>query len=123
MTTPLRVLIVDDEETLRTHLAAYLEDSDFDVTAVASGEAALNALAEGTFDIGIIDIRLPDIDGNGLVLRCHEICPSMRFLVHTASASYKPPDALAACGVRQEHVMVKPILDLDTLVQAIHRIA
>lgn len=123
MNRPVKVLIVDDEETLRTHLAAYLEDAGFDVTAVADGETALEVLAGTPVDVGLIDIRLPGIDGDAVILKGHEIRPAMKFLIHTASASYRPPAALALCGVGQDHVFVKPILDLEVLVEAIRQLA
>ena len=123
MNPPIKVLIVDDEETLRTHVAAYLEDEGFDVTTVADGEAALEVLKRKPADVGLIDIRLPGIDGDAVILQGREICPAMKFLIHTASASYTPPAALVSCGISHQDILVKPILDLDVLVAAIRRLA
>jgi len=120
---PIKVLIVDDEETLRTHVAAYLEDEGFDVTTVADGETALEALTQNPPDVALVDIRLPGIDGDAVILQGLEICPGLKFLIHTASASYTPPAALVSRGLGQQDILVKPILDLQVLVDAIRRLA
>jgi DNA-binding response OmpR family regulator len=117
----IRVLIVDDEETLRTHLTAYLEDAGFEVTAVADGETALDMLARDPTDVALVDIRLPGVDGNAVIEEGCAICPGVKFLIHTASPSYTPPPAVARCGVDERHILVKPVLDLEVMVEAIRR--
>jgi len=66
---PLKVLIVDDNETCRIVLKDYLEDLTFTVTSVDSGKKAISALKsaidnnEKPFDLVIIDWKMPDMDG------------------------------------------------------------
>ena len=84
----IKVLIVDDEETLRTCLVAFLEDEGLDVTCATDGEEALKVHAHSQVDVGVIDPRLPGIDGNGVILEAHKICPDMKFLVYTGSVTY-----------------------------------
>src|SRR5579864_2243924 len=57
------VLIVDDELGIRRSLAGVLEDEGYRVEAVASGEACLELLAKRKFDVVMLDIWLPGIDG------------------------------------------------------------
>jgi two-component system, NtrC family, nitrogen regulation response regulator NtrX len=57
------VLIVDDESAIRESLAGVLEDERYGVSAVASGEACLDTLGKKTFDVILLDIWLPGIDG------------------------------------------------------------
>ena len=59
----IRVLIVDDEVGIRTSLSGVLEDEGYEASAVESGEACLEALAERQFDVVLLDIWLPGIDG------------------------------------------------------------
>jgi len=59
----MRVLVVDDEPGIRRQLTFLLEDEGFDVTAVESGSLALKAAEEASFDVVILDVRLPDIPG------------------------------------------------------------
>lgn len=64
-----RVLLVDDEETIRDGLAPFLGRSGFEVTTAADGRAALDALAGGAVDIVVSDILMPGMDGRELVRR------------------------------------------------------
>ena len=59
----IQVLIVDDEVGIRTSLSGVLEDEGYETSAVESGEDCLAALAERQFDVVLLDIWLPGIDG------------------------------------------------------------
>ena len=61
------LLIVDDEGALREAIAERLGDHGFVVEQAASGEQALDRLADFAFDILITDLRLPGIDGRQVV--------------------------------------------------------
>lgn len=58
-----RVLVVDDEPTVRDVLSAYLDRSGFDVTQVADGASALEAIRDLRPDLVVLDLMLPEIDG------------------------------------------------------------
>ena len=58
-----RVLVVDDEPQLRRALRLVLRANGYDVTEVASGEAALDAAVSQPWDLMILDLMLPDLDG------------------------------------------------------------
>jgi two-component system response regulator ResD len=60
---PARVLLVDDEPMVREVLARYLSREGFQVETAPDGEAALQALAEGTPDVVLLDLMLPRVDG------------------------------------------------------------
>ena len=64
-----RVLLVDDERSIRSALSTYLTSGGHTVTAVGTGAAALEQLAGGTFDVLLLDLRLPDIPGDELFAR------------------------------------------------------
>ena len=57
------VLIVDDEAGVRSSLSGVLRDEGYDVEAVPSGEACLCLLARRPFDVILLDVWLPGIDG------------------------------------------------------------
>jgi DNA-binding response OmpR family regulator len=65
-----RLLLVEDDENLRVVLSDNLEDEGFEVRAVAKGRDALVAVSEREFDIVVLDIMLPDIDGYAV---CREL--------------------------------------------------
>jgi DNA-binding response OmpR family regulator len=67
-----RILLVDDDEFLRTTLAAQLEREGFQVRAVADGSAMFHALARFDPDLVILDLRLPGEDGLSLMRKLRE---------------------------------------------------
>ncbi len=60
-----RVLIVDDENTVRSFLKAYLEDADYEVCEAGDVDSALTALDHGPVDAVVLDVRMPDPMGWG----------------------------------------------------------
>jgi two-component system KDP operon response regulator KdpE len=61
--TGRHVLVVDDEPQIRRALRLVLRANGYEVTEVGAGEAAIDALASSTFDLLILDLMLPDLDG------------------------------------------------------------
>ena len=110
------VLVVDDEDLIRMNLVAFLEDEDFQITCANSGEEALSLLQSNRFDVGIIDMRLPGINGNELILQANSYCPEMKFLIHTGSTEYRLPQGLRDIGIDDQHVFHKPMVDMSELV-------
>jgi len=119
----MKILIVDDEDLVRENLAAYCEDEGFDVISADSGEKALELLKNHRFDIGIIDMRLPGIDGNAVIHQAHLINARMKFLIHTGSTNYSLPQELINIGLSPGHVLRKPISDMDRLLEKIIEIS
>ena len=119
MPTQIRVLVVDDEPSIRNSLVEFLEDCHFDVSAADSAESALDLIARITIDVALVDIRLPKLDGDSLILQAHQLRPRMRFLIHTGSVEYKLPEELKSFGVTQDHVFLKPQMDLSVFKDAI----
>ncbi len=69
----VRVLVVDDEPGIRQSLGGVLEDEGYDVAAVESGEACLEELARQTYELVLLDIWLPGMDGLETLARIQEI--------------------------------------------------
>ncbi|MDP0491780.1 MAG: response regulator [Verrucomicrobiota bacterium JB023] len=63
ITQPARVLVVDDEPTLRLGFTYALKTENHDVTSVPGGREALEQLKSAKFDVMILDLRMPDLDG------------------------------------------------------------
>ncbi|MES1164988.1 MAG: response regulator [Verrucomicrobiota bacterium] len=62
-----RVLVVDDDDGVRTFVADALTDAGHEVTQAADGQAALARLAERAFHVVVTDLRMPGLDGLGLL--------------------------------------------------------
>lgn len=118
----IRVLVVDDETSIRTSLTAYLEDFDFDVSDASSAEEALDLMEHLQFQVGVIDLRLPGMSGDALVLIAHKLYPHMRFIIHTGSSNYNLSEELKNIGIRSEHLFLKPMPDLFFIVEAVERL-
>ena len=78
MAEPGRVLVVDDDPAVRSVLRSALETEGHVVTEAATGNAALTAAREGTPDVVLLDIRLPELDGV-------EVCRQWKANPRTAS--------------------------------------
>jgi DNA-binding response OmpR family regulator len=60
---PARILVVDDEENIRSLVETYLKNDGYDVVTAATGEDAVEKVASAAPDLVILDVRLPGIDG------------------------------------------------------------
>lgn len=69
MTERPEILVVDDEDQILRVLRPTLEAQDYCVTTVTTGEAALQALSNGSFSVMILDLGLPDMDGKDVIRR------------------------------------------------------
>ncbi len=115
-----KVLLVDDELTVRATLAAYLEDEGFDIVQAESGEEALRVVEqEQQFGVCIMDMRLPGMDGHDAILALHAHLPHLRFLVHTGSLSYGLSEDLLALGITEAALFRKPLQDMSALANTV----
>ena len=83
------ILVVDDEERLGDVLAAALEDLGYRATAVTSAKAALLALEQSRFDLVLTDLRMPVMDGRGLLREARSRWPDMPVIILTAFAAVR----------------------------------
>jgi len=110
------ILIVDDEPLIRENLKAYLEDEGLDVAAFESVAPALDWLRQcGDCRVCIMDMRLPDMDGNTAIRILRQRYPRMQFLIHTGSSSYSLPEDLRVMGLDEDRVYHKPLDDMAPL--------
>ena len=100
------LLIVDDEGALREAIAERLADHGFVVEQAASGEQALQRLAEFAFDILITDLRLPGIDGRQVMEAALERYPEIIAIVITGYGTVK--DAVEAIKQGAADFITKP---------------
>jgi CheY-like chemotaxis protein len=115
----ISVLVVDDEELIRFNLVSFLEDEEFTVYEAASAEEALSIIESQHLDVGVIDQRLPGMDGNSFILKAVQKSPAMRFVIHTGSLEYEIPSQLRNIGIDDQNVLFKPIHDMKLLLSRI----
>ena len=83
----MRILVVEDELPVARQIAAALTEDGHDPKAVHSGEAALAELGKGPFDLIVLDVRLPGIDGFELLRRLREQHLASRVLLLTGRSA------------------------------------
>lgn len=117
-----RILVIDDESAICMSLTAFLEDSGFKTSFAKSAEDALELMKKNTYDVCIVDLRLPGMSGEDLILQASAHYPRQRYMIYTGSISYSLPDQLLEYGIRPEHVFFKPIRVLSLLIKGINRL-
>ncbi len=115
---PTLFLILDDEQSIRQSIASFLEDEGYTVFRAESSETAIELVKKHPIDAAVVDIRLPGKDGNAFMLEARKIRPDIKFVVHTGSADYTPPEAIQALGVTHDRVLIKPVSDLNIICKA-----
>jgi two-component system cell cycle response regulator CpdR len=83
----IRILLAEDDESMRLYLARALERSGYDVTAVDRGTAAIPYLENERFDLLLTDIVMPEMDGIELAQRAAELAPDVRVMFITGFAA------------------------------------
>ncbi len=81
------VIIIDDEQSVLEILEQYLIDRGYEVEAVGDGAGAEALLDERSFDVALVDLKLPDCSGLDLIARYQDEYPGMQFVIMTAYAS------------------------------------
>ncbi len=114
----MNILIVDDEEELASTLAERLRLRGMKASHAVTGEEALRLTTEESFDVAVLDIKMPRIGGIQLKQRMQQIQPGMRFLFLTGHGSDRDFEA-GVTEVGEEYYLGKP-LDIEELIAKIH---
>jgi two-component system nitrogen regulation response regulator GlnG len=107
-----RILVADDEESIRWVLSKSLTKQGFQVDLVASGSEALERLRQTRYDLAVLDIKMPGISGLDLLSRIHSDFPEVLVVIMTAESSMK--NAVEAMKRGAYDYITKPF-DLDAL--------
>src|SRR4029079_7749586 len=104
-----RVLVVDDEPGIRQSLSGVLEDEGYAVETAASGEECLQALPGGGFELVLLDIWLPGMDGMEVLARIQEIPFDARPVVVVISGHGSVEAAVKATKLGAFDFLEKPL--------------
>lgn len=111
-----RVLIVDDDESIRETLKAILEDQGHAVDTARNGIEATRKLETEFYNLALIDIRLPDMEGTMLLTKIRDTTPKMRRIIITGYPSLQ--NAIEALNKGADGYILKPF-DLTKVLQTI----
>lgn len=112
----IKVLLIDDEQTLLEYLSKRLLREGFTIKATFSGEEAVEVATNDNFDVAVVDLKMPGIDGVETQKRLHDIQPFLQCIVLTGHGSVET--ALESGQEDAFQYLLKPI-DYDVLVKTI----
>jgi DNA-binding NtrC family response regulator len=111
-----KILIVDDDENIRKALIAVLEDEGYTVDSVDTGKKGIEKTQTEFFNIALIDVRLPDMEGTEVILKMQETSPTLRKIIITGYPTLQ--NAVAAVNKGANAYVMKPF-DLEKMIQTI----
>jgi len=120
MTEPSRkLLIIDDDASVRQSVVAYLEDSGFDVLEATDGVAGLAVFEREHPDLVVTDLRMPGTDGLALLKALREQAPEAPVIV--ISGAGVVGDVVQALRLGASDYLIKPVVDMEMLVHSVNK--
>ncbi|MDQ7785444.1 MAG: response regulator [Desulfomonilaceae bacterium] len=111
-----RVLIVDDEQRFRSTMARLLSARGVEAKTAGSGMEALEIMKQESFDVAIVDVKMPEMNGIDLLREMKKIDRAVEVIIMTAYASVDTAKAILERGAYD--YMLKPYA-VDELVEKI----
>ena len=112
-----RILVIDDDEVVRKNFKAILELEGYNVDTAVTGKEAVDKSNASFYNLALIDIRLPDMEGTQLLTAMHDTVPKMVKIIVTGYPSQE--SAVEAVNMGADGYVVKPIMDTDEFLQKI----
>ncbi len=114
-----KILVVDDEDALRTVLSGELVSEGYDVRTAADGDDAISNVQKETFDLVLLDIKMPRMNGFEVLKFIKEKHPKTKVVMLTGFADLK--NAIESKKLGAEDFVSKPY-DLVDLLTTIERV-
>lgn len=115
-TEQARILVIDDDENIRTALSLVLKEKGYEVDVAATGHEAISKSKASFYNVALVDLRLPDMDGIRLLTEMRETVPKMVKIIITGYPSLE--NAIEAVNRGADGYMVKPY-NVDDLIRTI----
>ena len=111
-----RIIIVDDDENIRKTMKTILEDEGYAVDLAATGNEAIEMTQKTAYNIALLDIRLPDMEGVELLKLIKDNVPRTRKIMVTGYPSMQ--NAISALNKNADAYLVKPV-DVEKLLNMV----
>lgn len=111
-----RILVVDDDENIRIVFIMNLENMGYEVDSAANGQEALDKVSRRFYNIALIDIKLPDMEGTDLLNAFNEKRPKMKKIIVTGFPTLE--NAMKAVNEGADGYILKPV-KIETLIETI----
>lgn len=113
------ILIVEDDAEVRESLLSVLASKDYAVESVSDGEQALEAIERGDYDVLLLDLQLPNINGMEVLTKAQKLCPETSIVILTAHGSVE--NAVEAMKLGADDYLEKPC-DVGQLTKVLAKI-
>ena len=117
---PKTILVVDDDEMMRSFLSTILREEGYVVEEAGSGKQALENLHRSEFDLVVTDLRMPDLSGVEVIREGRKVRPDARWIIVTAYGSIG--SAVEAMQGGASDYLTKPFRDPDALRHVVRRV-
>jgi DNA-binding NtrC family response regulator len=111
-----KILVVDDDESIRLTMKVILEDEGYLVDMAVNGREAIKMTQKTNYNLALLDIRLPDIEGVELLKLIKDGLPRLRKIMVTGYPSVQ--NAVAALNKNADAYLIKPV-NLDELLTVV----
>jgi two-component system KDP operon response regulator KdpE len=112
------ILVVDDEWAMRRTLADLFESRGHQVVEAASGPEALEHIARQRFDLAILDLKMPEMDGTEVLQKAHSLAPDTVFIILTAYGTLESAITAVRHGAFDYLLKPSPIDEIARVVEA-----
>ncbi len=118
--TAIKVLLAEDEQNLSRILETQLRKRGFDVQVAANGRTAVEALRAKEFDVALVDLVMPEVDGIGVLREAMELDAPPEVVIVTGNGTVET--AIAAMKLGAYDYLTKPcrVAELDIVVRRAH---
>ena len=111
-----RILVIDDDENIRKVVCAILKDKGYNVDTAGSGNEAIIKTRQGHYDLMLVDIRLPDMEGTEILTRINDTVPRIRKIMVTGYPTLQ--NAVTAVNQGADAYIMKPF-DVEKMLATI----
>jgi DNA-binding NtrC family response regulator len=111
-----RIIVIDDDESIRKTLTMILGEEGYVVDTASTGKEGIEKTSEKVYNLALIDMRLPDIEGIDLLLKTKDTTPRMRKIIITGYPTIQ--NAMAAVNREADAFILKPF-DMESVLQTI----
>lgn len=115
---PLSILVIDDESVICMACELVLSEKGHAVATRNDGKSGISAIRQGTYDILLLDMKLPDMDGMDILKTVQKEKPELCIIIMTGYSSIS--NAVQAIKHGADDYLAKPFTD-DELIQAIEK--
>jgi two-component system response regulator AtoC len=107
MSESARILVIDDEESIRKTVSLTLQYAGYRVDTAENGKQAIKKAQDNFYNIALIDIRLPDMEGTELLTALKETTPKMVKIILTGYPALE--NAVRAVNKKADAYLIKPV--------------